>query len=137
MPPSLQGLNLSQELCHWREDEWLSGTLIELVGHRVLRLLGLGAGRLMASSLMAEERFKTLLKCSAHLSTVFVLSVTSVFMSSSCHVPVMPVSIALNLVSFFAQPGVLHLTEFLQYSPMCIVEGVFLVGELSIVVRPT
>ena len=35
----------------------------------------------MASSLMAESRFKTLLICLAHLSTVFVLSVISVFPS--------------------------------------------------------
>ena len=31
---------------------------------------------------MAEGRFHTLLKCSAHLSTVFVLSVISVFPSA-------------------------------------------------------
>ena len=32
------GMNLSQELCHRREDEWLSGSLVELVGHLVLGL---------------------------------------------------------------------------------------------------
>ena len=32
----------------------------------------------MASLLIAERRFKTLLKCSAHLSRIFSLSVTNV-----------------------------------------------------------
>ena len=45
----------------------------------------------------------------------------------------MPVSVALNLVSFIAQPGVLHLTQFLMYSPTCIVKGVYLVVGLWIV----
>ena len=45
----------------------------------------------------------------------------------------MPVSLALNLVSFIAQPGVLHLMEFLLYSPTCIVKGVFLVAGLWII----
>ena len=39
-------------------------------------------GRLIASLLVAEGRFKTLLKCSAHLSTVFFLSVLSMFPSA-------------------------------------------------------
>ena len=48
----------------------------------------------------------------------------------------MPVSIALNLVSFVDQPGVQHLPEFLLYSPTYIVEGaegIFLVAVLWIV----
>ncbi|KAI0241540.1 hypothetical protein LSAT2_023836 [Lamellibrachia satsuma] len=45
----------------------------------------------------------------------------------------MPVSLALNLVSFIAQTGVLHLMEFLLYSPTCIVKGVFLVAGLWII----
>ena len=69
------GLNLNHELCQQKEDEWLPGSLVELVGNPVFHLL-------MASLLMAEGRFKTLLKCSIHLSTVFVLSVISVFPSA-------------------------------------------------------
>ena len=45
----------------------------------------------------------------------------------------MPVSIAVNFISFVAQPGVLHLTDFQLYSPMCIVERVFLVSGLWII----
>ena len=47
VPPPFRpqpGLNLNQELTQRREDEWLSESLVELVGHPVLHLLGLGAG---------------------------------------------------------------------------------------------
>ena len=40
--------------------------------------MGTGGSRSMASLLIAERRFKTLLKCSAHLSRIFSVSVIKV-----------------------------------------------------------
>ena len=55
---------------------WISG---RVSGSSSASFVGTWGRRLMASSLMAEGRYETLLKCLAHLSTVFVLSVISVF----------------------------------------------------------
>ena len=55
---------------------WVSG---RVGGSSSASFIGTWGRRLMASSLIAEGQFETLLKCSAHLSTFFVLSVISVF----------------------------------------------------------
>ena len=58
---------------------WVSG---RVGGSSSASFVGTWGMWLMASSLMAEGRFNTLLKCSAHLSPVFVLSVIIVFPSA-------------------------------------------------------